>query len=57
MTSLDPTNIGLFVLLAGIGLAMVRSAGRYNLLESRHRGRRCPSCGRLIVGRRCPCVS
>jgi len=38
---------------AGIGYLMVRTGLGKNALELRRRRRVCPSCGRVITGRRC----
>ena len=38
---------------AGVGWLMVRAGLGKNALELRQRRRVCPSCGRVITGRRC----
>jgi ribosomal protein L37AE/L43A len=41
------------VLAAAIGWTMVFTGRKKRLLEPKRRRRRCPSCGRTIVGRVC----
>ena len=38
---------------AGVGYLMVKAGLAKNALELRARRRICPSCGRVITGRRC----
>jgi hypothetical protein len=38
---------------AGVGYLMVKAGLAKNALEPKHRRRICPSCGRVISGRRC----
>ncbi len=50
MTALTPQ----FVLLTtGVGALMILVGLSQDLLRARSRGRRCPSCDRLIEGRVC----
>jgi NADH pyrophosphatase NudC (nudix superfamily) len=53
-------DLQLAVLIAstsGIGFLMALSGIQKSLLQWRHHGRFCPSCGRQIRGRSCGCTS
>ena len=47
----DPTI--LVALAMGVGWTMAFAGVKKRALELRRRKRRCPSCGRVIVGRNC----
>jgi hypothetical protein len=46
-------SLTLVLSAAGVGYLMVKAGLAKNALESKHRRRICPSCGRVISGRRC----
>ena len=46
-------SLTLVLSAAGVGYLMVKAGLAKNALESKHRRRICPSCGRVITGRRC----
>jgi hypothetical protein len=51
-------HIALFALLTlSVGYAMAWVGIQKSALEWRRRRRRCPSCGRQIVARTCPCTA
>jgi hypothetical protein len=54
--SLDPQLLALVVTTTGIGFIMIVSGIQKSALEWRNRGRFCPSCGRQIERRTCPCA-
>jgi hypothetical protein len=39
--------------IAAVGWTMVAAGRTKRMLETKHRARRCPACGRLIEGRTC----
>jgi hypothetical protein len=47
------TQLTSLVALAAVGWTMVAAGRAKKLLEPKRRSRRCPSCGRVIEGRRC----
>ena len=51
--SSDPTTALSIAIALGVAWTMCLSGLKKNLLEPRRRERRCPSCGRHIVGRTC----
>jgi hypothetical protein len=56
METFDPGLLGITIVTAGVGLAMVRLASHLKMIERRP-DRRCPSCGhRVGTGRLCPCA-
>ena len=57
MEQLDPTYIGVIVVMGGLGVAMVWLGSPLNMLERRQISRRCRSCGlTLKPGGRCACA-
>jgi len=46
-------SLTLVLSAAGVGYLMVKAGLAKNALEPKHRRRICPSCGRVISGRRC----
>jgi hypothetical protein len=46
-------SLTLVLSAAGVGYLMVKAGLSKNALEPKHRRRICPSCGRVISGRRC----
>jgi hypothetical protein len=51
-------HIALFALMTlAVGYVMAVAGIQKSALEWRRRRRTCPSCGRLIVARTCPCTS
>ena len=46
-------SLTLALSVAGVGYLMVKAGLAKNALELRARRRICPSCGRVISGRRC----
>jgi len=46
-------SLTLVLSAAGVGYLMVKAGLGKNALELRNRRRICPSCGRVITGRRC----
>jgi hypothetical protein len=46
-------SLTLVLSAAGVGYLMVKAGLAKNALEPKHRRRVCPSCGRVISGRRC----
>jgi hypothetical protein len=46
-------SLTLVLSAAGVGYLMVKAGLGKNALELRQRRRICPSCGRVITGRRC----
>jgi len=46
-------SLTLVLSVAGVGYLIVKAGLGKNALELRHRRRICPSCGRVITGRRC----
>jgi len=50
--ALDPHLMSV-VGIAAVGWTMVAAGRTKRMLETKHRARRCPACGRLIEGRRC----
>jgi hypothetical protein len=46
-------SLTLVLSAAGVGYLMVKAGLGKNALELRQRRRVCPSCGRVITGRRC----
>jgi hypothetical protein len=55
--SLEPEVALLFATTAGVAVLMVLAGVQKRTLEWRSRRRVCPSCGRIIHGRTCGCVS
>jgi hypothetical protein len=47
----------LALMTIGVGWLMTVSGMQKSALEWRKRRRRCPSCGRQIIARTCPCSS
>jgi len=50
--ALDP-QLTSVVATAAVGWTMVATGRAKRMLETKRRHRRCPSCGRIIDGRRC----
>lgn len=56
MEPLSPELIAGLTITSGLGFAMVWFAAREGLIEERHSGKRCPSCGLVPPrGESCPC--
>jgi hypothetical protein len=46
----------LMISTMGIGILMMLSGIQKSVLDWKHRGRTCPSCGRVIRNRGCGCT-
>jgi hypothetical protein len=49
----DPDIAVLAAVTTAIGWTMLYTGARKRMLDLRHKKRKCPSCGRHIVGRTC----
>jgi hypothetical protein len=51
--TLDPQLTTSVAAAAAVGWTMIFAGGKKRMLESKHRRRKCPSCGKTIAGRTC----